>query len=171
MPFTGNRQFKEDPELLPQHRDVLRSDDQGVLFSMACLVCGHVATVIMLVKLMTRSLSKPIVCQSTFQFGHPGAFKQAERITQFMPEALNRVFFCGSGSEANTALKIARGYWRARGQASKTRLIGRTKGYHGVNFGGISVEASAVIELALARDRERSEAHLAEGKLLHSRIA
>jgi beta-alanine--pyruvate transaminase len=57
-----------------------------------------------------------------------------------MPEHLNRVFFCGSGSEAaDTALKIARGYWRAQGKASKTRLIGRAKGYHGVNFGGISV--------------------------------
>ena len=57
-----------------------------------------------------------------------------------MPPGLDRVFFCGSGSEAaDTALKIARGYWRAKGQASKTRLIGRAKGYHGVNFGGISV--------------------------------
>jgi beta-alanine--pyruvate transaminase len=76
----------------------------------------------------------------TFQFGHRGAFELAERITQFMPAGLDRVFFCGSGSEAaDTALKIARGYWRAKGQAGKTRLIGRAKGYHGVNFGGISV--------------------------------
>jgi beta-alanine--pyruvate transaminase len=50
------------------------------------------------------------------------------------------VFFTGSGSEAaDTSLKMARAYWRARGLASKTRLIGREKGYHGVNFGGISV--------------------------------
>jgi len=50
------------------------------------------------------------------------------------------VFFTGSGSEsADTSLKMARAYWRAKGQASKTRLIGREKGYHGVNFGGISV--------------------------------
>ena len=57
-----------------------------------------------------------------------------------MPGQLNRVFYCGSGSEAaDTALKLARGYWRRMGKPSKTRLIGRAKGYHGVNFGGISV--------------------------------
>ena len=75
-----------------------------------------------------------------FQFGHPKAFQLAERITQFMPKGLNRVFFTGSGSEsADTSLKMARAYWRKKGMASKTRLIGRAKGYHGVNFGGISV--------------------------------
>jgi beta-alanine--pyruvate transaminase len=75
-----------------------------------------------------------------FQFGHPLAFELAQQIAELMPQGLNRVFFTGSGSEAaDTSLKIARAYWRARGQAGKTRLIGREKGYHGVNFGGISV--------------------------------
>jgi beta-alanine--pyruvate transaminase len=77
---------------------------------------------------------------SGFQFGHPKSFELAERITQFMPKGLNRVFYTGSGSEsADTSLKMARAYWRKKGMASKTRLIGRAKGYHGVNFGGISV--------------------------------
>ena len=77
---------------------------------------------------------------SGFQFGHPKSFELAERITQFMPEGLNRVFYTGSGSEsADTSLKMARAYWRKKGMSSKTRLIGRAKGYHGVNFGGISV--------------------------------
>jgi beta-alanine--pyruvate transaminase len=75
-----------------------------------------------------------------FQFGHSKSFQLAERITQFMPEGINRVMFTGSGSEsAETSLKIARAYWRKKGLASKTKLIGRAKGYHGVNFGGISV--------------------------------
>ncbi|MBE0629053.1 MAG: aminotransferase class III-fold pyridoxal phosphate-dependent enzyme, partial [Burkholderia vietnamiensis] len=75
-----------------------------------------------------------------FQFGHPLAFELANKIVERMPAGLNRVFFTGSGSEsADTALKMARAYWRTKGQASKTRLIGRLKGYHGVNFGGISV--------------------------------
>jgi beta-alanine--pyruvate transaminase len=75
-----------------------------------------------------------------FQFGHPLSFELANRIVERMPAGLNRVFFTGSGSEsADTALKMARAYWRTKGQASKTRLIGREKGYHGVNFGGISV--------------------------------
>ncbi len=75
-----------------------------------------------------------------FQFGHPKSFQLAERITQFMPEGLNRVFYTNSGSESvDTALKIARAYWHKKGMQGKTKLIGRIKGYHGVNFGGISV--------------------------------
>ena len=75
-----------------------------------------------------------------FQFGHPKAFELSHRITQLTPKGLDRVFFTGSGSDSvETALKIARGYWRKKGQAGKTRFIGRAKGYHGVNFGGISV--------------------------------
>ena len=75
-----------------------------------------------------------------FQFAQPKSFELAHRISQFMPEGLNRVFFTGSGSESvDSALKIARAYWRKQGRAEKTRLVGRAKGYHGVNFGGISV--------------------------------
>jgi beta-alanine--pyruvate transaminase len=75
-----------------------------------------------------------------FQYGHPKAFELANRITALMPAGLEYVFFTGSGSEsADTALKIARAYWRKQGLPSKTKLIGRSKGYHGVNFGGISV--------------------------------
>ena len=75
-----------------------------------------------------------------FQFGQPKSFELANKVVEFMPEGLNRVFFTGSGSEAvDTALKIARAYWRKKGQGGKTRFIGRSKGYHGVNFGGISV--------------------------------
>src|SRR3569833_243149 len=75
-----------------------------------------------------------------FQFGHPASFALANKIKELTPAGLDYVFFCGSGSEAaDTSLKIARAYWRAKGQGTKTRLIGREKGYHGVNFGGISV--------------------------------
>jgi beta-alanine--pyruvate transaminase len=76
----------------------------------------------------------------TFQMGHPLPFKVAERLAEIAPDTLNHVFFTNSGSESvDTALKIALAYHRARGEASRTRLIGREKGYHGVGFGGISV--------------------------------
>lgn len=76
----------------------------------------------------------------SFQFGHAKSFQLAERITEFMPADLNRVFYSNSGSEAvETSLKIARAYWQKMGKSGKTKLIGREKGYHGVNFGGISV--------------------------------
>jgi len=75
-----------------------------------------------------------------FQFGHPASFALANKIKELTPAGLDYVFFTGSGSEsADTSLKMARAYWRAKGQGTKTRLIGREKGYHGVNFGGISV--------------------------------
>src|SRR5207253_8629977 len=76
----------------------------------------------------------------TFQFGHPKVFELASRLANLAPGDLNYAFFCNSGSEAaDTALKIALAYQRMKGQASRTRLIGRERGYHGVNFGGISV--------------------------------
>jgi beta-alanine--pyruvate transaminase len=74
-----------------------------------------------------------------FQFGHPLSFELANKLVELTPDGLDHVFFTGSGSEAaDTSLKMARAYWRTRGQASKTRFIGREKGYHGVGFGGIS---------------------------------
>src|SRR5690606_26859584 len=75
-----------------------------------------------------------------FQFGHPKSFELANKLLEYMPQGLSHVFFTSSGSEAaDTSLKMARAYWRAKGQAGKTRLIGREKAYHGVNFGGTSV--------------------------------
>jgi beta-alanine--pyruvate transaminase len=75
-----------------------------------------------------------------FQFGHPLSFELANKITELTPAGLDHVFFTGSGSDcADTSLKMARAYWRAKGMGTKTRLIGREKGYHGVNFAGISV--------------------------------
>jgi beta-alanine--pyruvate transaminase len=75
-----------------------------------------------------------------FQYGHPLSFELANKITELMPAGLDHVFFTGSGSEcADTSLKMARAYWRAKGMGTKTRFIGREKGYHGVNFAGISV--------------------------------
>ena len=75
-----------------------------------------------------------------FQYGHELSFELANKIKELTPAGLDYVFFTGSGSEsADTSLKMARAYWRTKGQAGKTRFIGREKGYHGVNFGGISV--------------------------------
>jgi beta-alanine--pyruvate transaminase len=75
-----------------------------------------------------------------FQLGHPIAFEAASRVADMTPDGLDRVFFTNSGSEAaDTALKIALAYHKARGESSRVRLIGRERGYHGVGFGGMSV--------------------------------
>ncbi len=142
MPFTANRSFKKDPRIIVQARDAYFVDDQGrrVLDGLSGLWCtglGHCRREI--TEAVTRQISR-LDYAPAFQFGHPLAFELADKIRSLMPDGLNHVFFTASGSEAaDTSLKIARAYWRARGQANKTRLIGREKGYHGVNFGGLSV--------------------------------
>ncbi len=142
MAFTGNRQFKKDPRIIVKAEGnyYYTADGRRIFDGLSGLWCcglGHGRQEI------TDAVSEQIATldySPGFQFGHPKSFQLAERITQFMPEGLNRVFFTGSGSEsADTSLKIARAYWHKKGQAQKTRLVGRVKGYHGVNFGGISV--------------------------------
>lgn len=142
MPFTANREFKKDPRIIVSAKDNYYTDADGrqVFDGLSGLwTCGvgHSRNEI------TEAIAKQAATLDyapAFQFGHPKSFELAHRITELMPDGLNRVFFTGSGSESvETALKIARGYWRKRGQASKTRFIGRSKGYHGVNYGGISV--------------------------------
>jgi len=142
MAFTGNRQFKKDPRIITSAKGAYYTDSEGRqifdgLSGLWTCGAGHSRPEI------TEAVSQQIATLDyapAFQFGHPKAFELAHRITEFMPAGLNRVFFTGSGSEsAETSLKIARAYWRKKGMASKTKLIGRAKGYHGVNFGGISV--------------------------------
>ncbi|MBL8267713.1 aspartate aminotransferase family protein [Steroidobacter sp.] len=142
MPFTGNRSFKKDPRIVVQAEGAYLIDDQGrrILDGLSGLWCtglGHCRPEIS--EAVSRQISK-LDYSPAFQFGHPLAFELADKIQSLMPAGLNHVFFTDSGSEAaDTSLKMARAYWRAKGQANKTRLIGREKGYHGVNFGGISV--------------------------------
>jgi len=142
MPYTGNRQFKQDPRIITGAKGVYLTDAEGrqvfdALSGLWCCGLGHGVPEI------SEAVSKQahnLDYAPGFQYGHPGAFQLAEKVTEYMPDGLNRVFFVGSGSEAaDTSLKIARAYWRKMGQPSKTKMIGRIKGYHGVNFGGISV--------------------------------
>ena len=142
MPYTGNRQFKEDPRIITSAEWVWYTDDKGrkVLDGHSGLWTsglGHGR------KEISAAVSQQINTLDfapPFQFGHPPAFELADRIKGLMPEDLDYVFFTNSGSEsADTSLKMARAYWRLMGQPTKTRFVGRMKGYHGVNFGGISV--------------------------------
>ena len=142
MPFTANRQFKKDPRMMVAAQGRYYTDAEGrqIFDGLSGLwTCGlghgreEIAEAI-------AQQARTLDYSPGFQFGQPKSFELANRIVELMPEGLNRVFFTGSGSESvETALKIARAYWRKHDQASKTRLICRAKGYHGVNFGGISV--------------------------------
>jgi beta-alanine--pyruvate transaminase len=142
MPFTANRQFKAAPRLLVSARGMYyRSlDGHEVLDGTAGLWCvnaGHCRTEI--AEAIARQ-SRELDYAPGFQMGHPLAFEAATRLARLMPAGIDRIFFTNSGSEsADTALKIALAYHRARGEAQRTRFIGRERGYHGVGFGGISV--------------------------------
>ncbi|PWQ92710.1 aspartate aminotransferase family protein [Leucothrix pacifica] len=142
MPYTANRQFKDDPRIIVSGKGSYFTDAEGRqiydgLSGLWTCGAGHCRPEI--AEAVAKQLST-LDYSPGFQFGHPSAFKLANRIKDFMPNGLNYVFFTDSGSEsADTSLKIARAYWRKKGMPTKTKLIGRVKGYHGVNFGGISV--------------------------------
>lgn len=142
LPFTPNREFKARPRILARAQGMFYYDEQGRelldgLAGLWCSLAGHGRTEIAdAVAAQIRELD----FAPTFQFGHPKAFELARRVAAMAPGDLDHVFFCNSGSEAaDTALKIALAYHRARGEAHRTRLIGRQRGYHGSNFGGMSV--------------------------------
>lgn len=142
MAYSGNREFKKDPRIIVGAEGIYYIDDKGrrILDGLSGLWTsglGHNRPEIAdAVNQQLRTLDY----SPAFQFGQPKSFQLAEHLRRLMPEDLDYVFFTGSGSEsADTSLKMARAYWRLKGQPNKTRLIGRIKGYHGVNFGGISV--------------------------------
>lgn len=142
MPFTANRAFKRAPRLIAEADGLYYRDASGkrILDGIAGLWCcnaGHNRAPIVAA---IREQAGRLDYAPPFQFGHDGAFALAARIAALAPAGLDHVFFCNSGSEAvDTALKIALAYRHARGEAGRTRLIGRERGYHGVGFGGISV--------------------------------
>jgi beta-alanine--pyruvate transaminase len=142
MPFTANRQFKKTPRLLARAEGMYYWTPEGrqVLDGTAGLWCvnaGHCRPKI--VEAVKRQVAT-MDFAPTFQMGHPIAFEFAERLARIAPAGFSRVFFTNSGSESvDTALKIALAYQRARGEAQRFRLVGRERGYHGVNFGGMAV--------------------------------
>ena len=142
MGFTPNRAFKKNPRMFVAADGMYYTTHDGrqVMDGIAGLWCcnaGHKRPRI--VKAIQRQVTE-LDYSPGFQMGHPKAFELANRLKAIMPGDLNHVFFTNSGSESvETALKIAIAYHRARGEGHRTRLIGREKGYHGVNFGGMSV--------------------------------
>jgi beta-alanine--pyruvate transaminase len=142
MPFTSNRDFKASPRMLVSAEGMYYRDAAGntILDGTAGLWCvpvGHgQPRIVKAVQEMIATLDYA----PSFQMGHPAAFELAERLKQYTGGRFSQVFYTNSGSEAvDTALKMALAYHRVRGDASRTRLIGRERGYHGVGFGGMSV--------------------------------
>ncbi len=142
MPFTANRQFKKAPRMFTRAKDMLYYTPEGreVLDGTAGLWCvnaGHCRPRI--VEAIAEQAAEMDYAPA-FQMGHPKAFELANALVNIAPEGLNHVLYTNSGSESvETALKVALAYHRVKGDGARFRLIGRERGYHGVNFGGISV--------------------------------
>jgi len=142
MPFTGNRQFKREPRMLVAAEGMYYTSHDGrqvldAAAGMWCVNAGHARTkIVEAIKAQADTMDYA----PPFQMGHPLAFELAAKVAAIAPAGMDRVFFANSGSEAvDTALKIAIAYHRVRGEGTRTRLIGRERGYHGVGFGGTSV--------------------------------
>ncbi|WP_159653880.1 aspartate aminotransferase family protein [Vibrio atypicus] len=142
MPFTANRDFKANPRIINRAEGMYCYSDKNVQLLDAtaglwCVNAGHGR------KEIGEAMAKQVAeldYSSPFNFGHDIGFEFAERLVKYTPPGLNKVFFTNSGSEAvESALKIALAYQQAKGNTGKFKLIGRELGYHGVNFGGISV--------------------------------
>ena len=142
MPFSGNRDFKENPRLVVKSEGMYAWDYKGgkVIDGSSGLFCcpaGH----------GRREIADAVHAQMLendymphFQLGHPGSFDLAERVARILPDPMNHVFFTNSGSESvDTAMKIALAYHRARGDGQRTRFVSRERAYHGVNMGGVSL--------------------------------
>ena len=142
MPFTPNREFKASPRIVSSASGVTYQTEDGKTIldgtsGLWCVGAGH----------RHPKISEAMKAQidvldyaSSFQVGHPGAFKLTDRIASIAPAGLDRVFLVNSGSEAcDTAMKLALAYWRVRGEGQRNLFIGRERGFHGVGFGGISV--------------------------------
>ncbi len=142
MPFTANRQFKQAPRLLTKAAGMHYWDDKGrqILDGVAGLWCVNAGHNRPRIVQAIQQQAAEMDFAPPFQMAHPKVFELAERVAQLAPAGMGKVFFTNSGSEAvDTALKMALAYHRVRGEGTRTRLLGRERGYHGVNFGGISV--------------------------------
>jgi beta-alanine--pyruvate transaminase len=142
MPFTDNRYFKSHPRLLERAEGMHYYTPEGrrLLDATAGLWCVNAGHAQPKITAAIQAQAAKLDFAPTFQLGHPLPFELASRVAGIMPAGLDRIFFTNSGSEsADTALKMALAYHRARGDAGRIRLVGRARGYHGVNFGGMSV--------------------------------
>lgn len=142
MPFTPNRQFKREPRMLARAKDMhyYKPDGTAVLDATAGLWCSNAGHCREPIVKAIQAQAGELDFAPSFQFAHPKVFELSNRLRDLMPGDLDYAFFANSGSEAaDTALKIALAYHRANGEGSRTRFIGRERGYHGVGFGGISV--------------------------------
>lgn len=142
MPFTSNRDFKQDPKLFARAEGIHFYDPQG-----RAIIDGSSGLFTTPAGHGRREIAEAVYKQlmeldytPSFTRSHPKSFELAERIAKLTPPGLNRIFFVNSGSESvDTAMKIALAYHRAKGEGQRTLFVSRERAYHGVNFGGVAL--------------------------------
>lgn len=172
MPFTDNRRFKQAPKMIASAKDMyyVTEDGKRVLDGLATLWCVNAGHCRPKIVEAIRKQAGELDYASSFSLGHPLPFRVAARVAELTPPGLDHVFFTNSGSEAaDTALKIALAYHRLKGEPSRTRFIGREKGYHGVNLAGISVGGVSMNRKAYAGGLLPSVDHLRHTQDLKTR--
>ena len=142
LPFTPNKKFKANPRLLTSAKGMFYKSDDGreVLDGIAGLWCTNAGHCHPKILAAVQNQAAELDYATAFNMSHPKAFELAEKVSSLTPKGLDRIFYGNSGSEAvETAMKVALAYHASKGDGQKTKFIGREKGYHGVNFGGVSV--------------------------------
>jgi len=142
LPFTPNKKFKANPRLLTSAKGMFYKSDDGreVLDGIAGLWCTNAGHCHPKIVAAVQNQAAELDYATAFNMSHPKAFELAEKVSSLTPKGLDRIFYGNSGSEAvETAMKVALAYHASKGDGQKTKFIGREKGYHGVNFGGVSV--------------------------------
>ncbi len=142
LPFTSNRDFKQEPRLLVKGEGVYYWNHKGEKLldgssGLFCVAAGHAR------KEIAEAVGRQLLEMDYgphFQVAHPSSFELARKVAALTPDGLDYIFFCNSGSESvDTAIKIALAYHRARGDGQRTRFVSRERAYHGVNIGGVSL--------------------------------
>ena len=142
LPFTPNKKFKANPRLLTSAKGMFYKSDDGreVLDGIAGLWCTNAGHCHPKIVAAVQNQAAELDYATAFNMSHPKAFELAEKVSSLTPKGLDRIFYGNSGSEAvETAMKVALAYHASKGDGQKTKFVGREKGYHGVNFGGVSV--------------------------------
>ena len=142
LPFTPNKKFKANPRLLTSAKGMFYKSDDGreVLDGIAGLWCTNAGHCHPKIVAAVQNQAAELDYATAFNMSHPKAFELAVKVSSLTPQGLDRIFYGNSGSEAvETAMKVALAYHASKGDGQKTKFIGREKGYHGVNFGGVSV--------------------------------
>jgi len=142
LPFTPNRSFKQRPRLLVESEGMYYRDKDGrkvldAISGLWCVNAGHGRKTIVAA---IQGQAAELDYAPSFHFAHPKVVTLAARLSALAPVGLDHVFFCNSGSEAvDTAMKIARAYFAAKGESRRFRFVSRERSYHGVNYGGTSL--------------------------------